>query len=85
MNLAAALAQSGVQPTSPAFVCKATDGERTAIFVMPTRDFTLQPDQSIDPQLKPSFKAEWDGFLPIDRPGVYALILTDGKNKARRS
>jgi mono/diheme cytochrome c family protein len=78
-SLAAALAQSGVQPTSPGFVCKATDGERTVTFVMPTGDFTLQPDQSIDPQLKPSFKAEWDGFLTIDRPGVYALILTDGK------
>jgi len=79
VSLAAALAQSAVEPTSPGFVCKATDGERTVTFVMPTGDFTLQPDQSIDPQLKPSFKAEWDGFLTIDRPGEYSLFLTDGK------
>ena len=78
-SLATALAQGGAQPTSPGFVCKATDGERAVTFVMPTGDFTLQPDQSISPQLKPSFKAEWDGFLTIDRPGTYALILTDGK------
>jgi mono/diheme cytochrome c family protein len=83
-GLAAALAQGGVQPTSPGFVCKATDGERTVTFVMPTGDFTLQPDQSIHPQLKPSFKAEWDGFLTIDRPGMYALVLFDGKKETGR-
>jgi mono/diheme cytochrome c family protein len=46
---------------------------------MPTGDFTLQAGQSIHPQLKPSFKAEWDGYLAIDHAGVYSLILTDGK------
>jgi mono/diheme cytochrome c family protein len=83
-GLAAALAQSGVQPISPGFVCKATDGERTVTFVMPTGDFTLETNQSIDPQLKPSFKAEWDGFLTIDRAGTYELILTDGKKPTGR-
>jgi len=75
----AAAAQNGPQAIAPGFICKATDGERTVTFIMPTGDFTLQAGQSIHPQLKPSFKAELDGYLTIDRAGVYSLILTDGK------
>ncbi|HWD20381.1 MAG TPA: c-type cytochrome [Verrucomicrobiae bacterium] len=64
----------------PGIVCTATDGERTVTFVAPTANFTLEPSQSIHPQLKPDFKAEWSGFLKIARAGKYRLILTDGKD-----
>ena len=61
-------------------VATATDGERTVTFVAPTVDFALEPDQSLHPQLKPEFRAEWTGFLKIPQAGNYRLILTDGKS-----
>ena len=64
----------------PGIVATATDGERTIRFVAPTPNFTLEPGQSIHPQLKPEFRAEWTGFLKIPRSGNYRLLLTDGKS-----
>lgn len=71
-------AQNGGEAVAPGLLCKATDGERSITFVAPTGDFTLQPGQSIHPQLRARFKADFDGFLSIDRAGVYELILTEG-------
>ncbi|HEX4121911.1 MAG TPA: cytochrome c [Verrucomicrobiae bacterium] len=77
-------AQTNTGPVMPGLLCTATDGKRSVTFVLSTADFTLQPDQSIHPQLGPQFKADFDGSLTIDRPGVYELILTENGEIAGR-
>src|ERR1043166_4577726 len=81
-SLGGALAQLGTN--QPGLVARATDGERTAVFITPTANFTLAADESIHPQLKPAFQVEWNGFLSVLRAGEYtfqanARVLIDGQ------
>ncbi|MBI2928595.1 MAG: c-type cytochrome [Verrucomicrobia bacterium] len=66
---------SSAQPTSlaPGLLARATDGERTVVFVTPTPNFTLTPYQSIHPQLRAQFTAEWTGLLNVVRAGRYTI------------
>jgi len=64
---------------------RATDGERTVVFITPAANFTLAPGESIHPQLKPAFQAEWTGRLSVLRAGKYtfhtaARVLIDGQD-----
>ncbi len=61
------------QTLQPGLLAKATDGERTVVFVTPTPNFTLTPYQSIHPQLRAQFRAEWTGFLNVVRAGKYTI------------
>ena len=77
-------AQKPLTPLAPGLVATATDGERKAVFLTPTPNFTLTPQQSIHPQLKPEFKVEWTGVLNILRAGQYTFsadtkLWLDGK------
>ena len=68
----------------PGIVATATDGQRTAKFALPTPNFTLLPNESIHPTLKPEFKVEWNGVIKLARSGRYTLhadaqVLVDGK------
>src|SRR2546428_7854904 len=69
-GLVEAAATNGV---SSGLVATATDGQHRVVFVTPTANFNLKPHQSIHPQLKPEFKAEWNGFLTIVRSGQYRI------------
>src|SRR5690348_11125117 len=62
-----AMAQDGKAPRSPGLVATASDGQRRVVFITPTPNFNLTSQQSIHPQLKPGFTAEWDGFLNVPR------------------
>jgi mono/diheme cytochrome c family protein len=71
-------------PLHPGLAATATDGPRTTKFVLPTANFTLLPDESIHPQLKPAFSVEWNGVLKLARGGRYTLfadakVFVDGK------
>ncbi|MHB8520770.1 MAG: hypothetical protein ACYDH9_08420 [Limisphaerales bacterium] len=73
----------------PGLLVRATDGQRAAVFIAPTPDFTLTESQSIHPQLRPQFKAEWDGVLKVLRGGEYTLsadarVVVNGKEVANR-
>jgi mono/diheme cytochrome c family protein len=58
---------------SPGLVCNATDTRRAVQFTTPTPHFTLEPHQSIHPQLESRFTAEWTGLLRIPHPGSYSI------------
>ncbi|MBI3877671.1 MAG: c-type cytochrome, partial [Verrucomicrobia bacterium] len=72
--VAASCAFAQPEPSVPGVVATADDGARKIVFVTPTPDFTLAPNESIHPQLKPEFKAEWRGLLKIIRAGNYTLF-----------
>ena len=68
----------------PGLVARATDGELTVYFVVPAANFSVEARESIHPQLKPSFKAQFSGYLHVDKPGAYTIygptnLLIDGK------
>ena len=74
--LLAALASAAAEPgnsLSPGLIASATDGQRRVVFIAPTPHFTLKENQSIHPQVKPQFKAEWNGSLSILRAGSYTF------------
>ena len=71
-------------PLHPGLVASASDGQRTVKFALPTPNFTLLPNESIHPTLKPNFKVEWNGVLKLARSGRYTLradakVFVDGK------
>jgi hypothetical protein len=70
--------------SKPGLLVKATDGELTVYFVAPSPDFAVQAKESIHPQLKPAFRAEWSGYLQIENAGEYVIygptnLSIDGK------
>ena len=71
-------------PLHPGLVASASDGQRTVKFALPTPNFTLLPNESLHPTLKPNFKVEWNGMLKLARSGRYTLhadakVFVDGK------
>jgi hypothetical protein len=83
-------AQENKSPLLPGLVATATDGERKVVFVAPTPNFNLTASQSVHPQLKPRFKAGWNGFLTVVRGGKYTIncgahVFVDGKEIQGRS
>jgi mono/diheme cytochrome c family protein len=71
----------------PGLLVKATDRELTVPFVVPQPNVILRGNESIHPQLKPSFSGEFSGFLLVSTGAQYTLtgapeILVDGKNVA---
>ncbi len=74
----------------PGLVATATDGQRQVTYVVPTANFTLTSPQSVHPQLKPQFKAEWNGLISLLRGGKYtfsgdAKIFVDGQEAQGKS
>ena len=72
------------EPLHAGLVATATDGQRTAKFILPTPNFTLLHGESIHPALAPEFKVEWSGVLKLSRSGRYTLfadakVFVDGK------
>jgi len=65
-----------VDAASAGLLAIATDGERTVTLVTRTPNFALAEKQSIHPQLRPEFRAEWNGFLKIPRAGEYTISGT---------
>ncbi|MDB6121136.1 MAG: Cytochrome c [Pedosphaera sp.] len=60
-------------PLLHGLIATASDDTRHIAFLTPTANFTLTREQSIHPQLKPNFKAEWNGFLTIERTSKYTI------------
>jgi mono/diheme cytochrome c family protein len=58
---------------SPGLICTADDGARAIHFIAPAPHFSLEPHQSIHPQLGPGFTAEWTGLIRIPQRGRYLL------------
>jgi len=58
----------------PGLLVVARDDSRSVTFLAPTPNFTLTPQQSIHPQLKPAFIAEWTGYIKIPRAGRYTFF-----------
>ncbi len=57
----------------PGLLATCTDGERTVVFTAPAPHFTLRDGESIHPQLRPSFRAEWTGVLAVLQAGRYTI------------
>lgn len=59
------------------------DDQRSVDLVVASPNFYLHPDESLHPALRPSFEAEWTGWLSILRAGTYlfrgAEIAVDGR------
>lgn len=59
------------------------DDQRSVRLVVASPDFYLHPDESLHPALRPSFEAEWTGWLSILRAGTYSFrgaeIAVDGR------
>lgn len=69
---------------------KATDRELIVYFVAPTPNVSLRGNESIHPQLKPSFSGEFTGFFIVTNSGPVTLsgaahIFVDGKDVANRA
>jgi mono/diheme cytochrome c family protein len=74
--LAAGVAFGQAARLQPGLVGRASDGARTVTFLTPTANFTLAAEQSVHPQLRPAFKAEWNGVLTILRAGRYTIFAS---------
>ncbi len=59
------------------------DAQRSVELVIASPNFFLHPDESLHPALRPSFEAEWSGWLSILRAGTYlfrgAEVAVDGR------
>ena len=81
---AAWAAGTRTEPLQTGLVAIASDGQRQAVFVMPTPNFTLGDNQSIHPQLTPAFKVTWSGSLNVLVGGRYTIradaqVFLDGQ------
>ena len=73
----------------PGLLVRASDDSRTVWFDSPTVSFSLQREQSIHPQLRPAFNAEWSGRIKILEAGRYtfradARVLLNGTEAQNR-
>lgn len=68
----------------PGLMARASDGELTVYFIAATANIAVEGKESIHPQLKPAFKAQFTGYLHIDKAGPYTIygptnLMLDGK------
>jgi mono/diheme cytochrome c family protein len=66
------------QASKPGLVATYSDGQNQVVLVVPTPDFSLDPNESIHPQIDREFTAQWTGVLRIDRAGRYRLSGQQG-------
>src|SRR5436190_18674930 len=57
---------TGASELQPGLVVKATDGELTVHFIAPHPTVSLHTNESIHPQLRPAFRAEFTGYVVIE-------------------
>jgi hypothetical protein len=74
----------------PGLLVEATDGQLTAQFVVAKPNVRLEAEESIHPQLKPSFRAEFSGYLVLPEAGEFRFpeghsIFVDGKDCAGKT
>src|SRR4051812_37607213 len=57
----------------PGLLVKATDGELTVHFIALRPTVKLDGNESIHPQLKPTFRAEISGYVLLERASEYTF------------